>query len=382
QGSGGTSQSMSNSERNCLGVELCMANGEEILHMGSPGTPNAGWFCGDGPGPSLRGMMRGAIGNAGGHGVYTKCGMKCYPWYLPPFRCEGSPPFFDAQPMKNYTLRTAFWPDWDSECDALYRVGESELTDYCARLGPGAYEEAASCTNEEYMSMVDSKIFRNTLPKGAWTFSIAASCEEEHDVRLKTLEKIVDDTGGIIIDPIDMGNDSFQLVFQTAIRGCYIFKAAFMPTGSWCCFPPMSYETIDNLWKVNQPINEQIKKELIATEAIEDDYFDNVYASLDEHSHFGHDESPYHLDLWEPKGADLMGYAIGAIEGMKKFVPLVYTPIPTTGSGIGVYASYIGKIYELLDPYHVMDAPQAMFGIVRSLNDIDELEEAKPKVNA
>ncbi|MBN2168755.1 MAG: FAD-dependent oxidoreductase, partial [Actinobacteria bacterium] len=40
QGSGGTSQSMSNSERNCLGVELVTTSGE-ILHFGSPGTPNA-----------------------------------------------------------------------------------------------------------------------------------------------------------------------------------------------------------------------------------------------------------------------------------------------------------------------------------------------------
>ncbi|MBN1288281.1 MAG: FAD-dependent oxidoreductase, partial [Actinobacteria bacterium] len=55
QGSGGTSMSMSNSERNCLGVEFVNTAGE-IVYFGSPGTPNAGYFCGDGPGPSLRGM--------------------------------------------------------------------------------------------------------------------------------------------------------------------------------------------------------------------------------------------------------------------------------------------------------------------------------------
>ncbi|MBN1289292.1 MAG: FAD-dependent oxidoreductase, partial [Actinobacteria bacterium] len=55
QGSGGTSMSMSNSERNCLGVELVTSD-SEIVYFGSPGTPNAGYFCGDGPGPSLRGM--------------------------------------------------------------------------------------------------------------------------------------------------------------------------------------------------------------------------------------------------------------------------------------------------------------------------------------
>lgn len=374
QGSGGTSQSMSNSERNCLGVEFCLNNGEEVLYMGSPGTPNAGWFCGDGPGPSLRGMMRGAIGNLGTHGVYTKCAMKCYPWASKPFHCEGSPPFFDAEPLENYTTRIGFWPDWDSECDALYLIGEAELVDYCARMGPGAFEECVSCSNEEYMSMVESKIYRNTFPKGAQTFSIAASCKEEFDARLKTLEKIVEDTNGILIDPIDLGKDTEQITFLTAIRGCYIFKAAFMPTGSWSVYAPMSYETIDNMWKINQPINCKVKQYLIEQEAIEDDYYDNVYSSTDEHSHFGHVESPYHVDLWEPKGCDVGGLVWGCLEGMKKHVPLFYTPIPTEGDGFAVYAKYMGKIYNLLDPSRVSDNPIANIGL-RNRSDIDELKD-------
>lgn len=371
QGSGGTSQSMSNSERNCLGVELCLPNGEEVLHMGTPGTPNAGWFCGDGPGPSLRGMMRGAMGGIGSQGVYTRCGMKCYPWFTEPFQCNGSPPFFDVTPLPDYSLRTAFWPDYDCECDALYRIGESELTDYCARLGAGAYEEAASCTNEEYMSMVESGIYRNTFPKGAWTFSLAASCPEEHDARMKILEHIVGDTGGIIIDTTDLGHDAHQLVYQTAIRGCYIFKAAFMPTSAWSCFPPMSYETIDNIWKVNQPVNCEIKKKLIAEGSIEDDYYDNVYASLDENSHFGHDESPYHLDLWEPQHQDMEGVVMGIMEYSRKKIPLLYSPMPTP---FKVHGKYIRKIYEMLDPDRVMDAVIAKFFLTESLDNIDKLD--------
>ncbi|MBN1288112.1 MAG: FAD-binding oxidoreductase [Actinobacteria bacterium] len=374
QGSGGTSQSMSNSERNCLGVELVTTSGE-IVHFGSPGTPNAGYFCGDGPGPSLRGMMRGAIGNVGGQGVYTKVGAKCYPWYMPPFECEGPAPFFQAKELPNYILRTAFWPDYNTECDALYRIGEGELVDYCARLGPGAYEEAASTTNEEYMSMVESGIYRNTFPKGAWTFSFAASCPEELEARLKTVELIVEDTGGIMIDPVDLGVDAYQVVFQTAIRGCYIFKAAFMPTGAMGCFPPMSYETIDNLWKVNININDPIKKDLIAREAIEDDYYDNNYASLDEHGHFGHIESPWHTEFWEPKEESISGALVGVIEGLRKHVPIAYSPMTVEGRELLNYIKYLGKIQGLIDPHKAMDALQASaFGMIRDLDDLDELE--------
>ncbi|MBN2167770.1 MAG: hypothetical protein JW738_00880, partial [Actinobacteria bacterium] len=317
-------------------------------------------------------------------GVYTRCGMKCYPWYMPPFDCNGSPPFFDVTPLPNYELRTAFWPDYDSECDALYRISENELTDYCARLGPGAYEEAASTTNEEYLSMVESGIYRNTFPKGAWTFSFAASCPEELESRLKTVQKIVDETGGILIDTTDLGHDAHQLVYQTAIRGCYIFKAAFMPTGSWMCFPPMSYETIDNLWKVNQPINDEIKKELIAKEQISDDYFDNVYASLDENGHFGHVESPYHTELWEEKEQSMSGMIKGVMEGIKHHVPILYSPQPL-GEDLAVYSALIAKVAQLLDPDGVMDGMgissmtmgMGSGGGGKSIDDIDELEEIK-----
>ncbi|MBN1288082.1 MAG: FAD-binding oxidoreductase [Actinobacteria bacterium] len=375
QGSGGTSQSMSNSERNMLGVELCLPNGEEILHIGSPGTPNAGWFCGDGPGPSLKGMIRGAYGNLGGCGVFTKCGMKCYPWNNEPFHCEGSPPFFDAKPLPNYRLRIGFWPDYDSECDGLYRIGESELVDFCSRFGAGVFEEALSVTNEEYLSMVDSRLYRNTFPKGCWMFSIAAGHPEEAECRLKTLEYIVEDTNGIIIDPEDLGQDANQLSFQTAIRGCYVFKAAFMPTGSWGCFPPMAYETIDNLLKVVQPINDEIKKDLIARNAIEDDYYDNVYMSTDEHSHFGHDESPYSLDLWESKGGELDGMIRGVIDGMKSNSAFFYSPVPTEGDGLITYLKYPAKIYNMLDPDRTMDAFFMLAkGIINDIDDIDDLK--------
>ncbi|MBN1289298.1 MAG: FAD-binding oxidoreductase [Actinobacteria bacterium] len=374
QGSGGTSQSMSNSERNCLGVEMVTTEGD-IVYFGSPGTPNAGWFCGDGPGPSLRGMMRGAIGNLGGNGVFTRCGAKCYPWYNPPMDCHGKPPFFEVTTLPNFEIRNIIWPDWEREADALYRISEAELTDYFARLGPGAYEEVMSTTNEEYMCMQDSELYYNTFPKGAWTASIAGSCPEELEARLKTLEHIVEDTGGIVIDIADLGTEVHSAMYQTTLRGCYIFKAAFMPTGSWGCFTPMSYETIDNILKVNQPVNEDIKKRLFATEAIEFNGVDNTYMSLDEHGHFGHCESAFQLDFWEPKEECLSGFVIGVMEGVKNRIPILYSPMPTNGRELLDYTKYIGKVQMLIDPSGTMDSMMgSLMTIMKDLDDIDELQ--------
>ncbi len=65
--------------RNVLGCEWVLPTGE-ILYLGTAGRED-GWFSGDGPGFSLRGILRGRAGANGGHGVITKCSVKLYPWY-------------------------------------------------------------------------------------------------------------------------------------------------------------------------------------------------------------------------------------------------------------------------------------------------------------
>ena len=66
QGIGHMSQSASYGERNLLAVEWVTPDGE-IVRLGSLGSSNE-WFCGDGPGPSLRGIIRGNVVPLGGLG--------------------------------------------------------------------------------------------------------------------------------------------------------------------------------------------------------------------------------------------------------------------------------------------------------------------------
>ncbi len=68
--------------RNILGIEWVLPTGE-ILNMGT-GESGGDLFSADGPGFSLRGILRGRTGANGGHGVITKASMKLYPWYGPP----------------------------------------------------------------------------------------------------------------------------------------------------------------------------------------------------------------------------------------------------------------------------------------------------------
>jgi len=65
-GSGFTSPSTGYSARNVLGVEWVLPTGD-IMRLGSYGLKNnSDWYNGDGPGPSLRGIMRGWVGAKSG----------------------------------------------------------------------------------------------------------------------------------------------------------------------------------------------------------------------------------------------------------------------------------------------------------------------------
>ena len=68
--------------RNTLGIEWVLPTGE-ILKMGT-GEMDSDLFSADGPGFSLRGILRGRTGANGGHGIITKASVKLYPWYGPP----------------------------------------------------------------------------------------------------------------------------------------------------------------------------------------------------------------------------------------------------------------------------------------------------------
>ncbi len=69
--------------QNLLGFELILPDGE-LVRSGSMACPGAGDFWNDGPGPDLRGFLRGGMfGHAGGMGMVTKISCKLWQWAGP-----------------------------------------------------------------------------------------------------------------------------------------------------------------------------------------------------------------------------------------------------------------------------------------------------------
>ncbi|MBW2651540.1 MAG: FAD-binding oxidoreductase, partial [Deltaproteobacteria bacterium] len=69
--------------QNLLAYEIVLPDGE-IMKSGPPSLSDDEWFWNDGPGPDLRGLLRGGqFGHAGGLGMVTKISCRLTPWAGP-----------------------------------------------------------------------------------------------------------------------------------------------------------------------------------------------------------------------------------------------------------------------------------------------------------
>ena len=125
-GQGPSAYHMGGNAENLLGLEWVTPAGE-VVRTGSLGSGD-GWFCGEGPGPSLRGICRGTLGSRGGLGVYTKCAIKLCHWPGPTeLPVRGTIPAYRlpvADTMRAYTLAV---PSWDAWADIYYQIYDNEI---------------------------------------------------------------------------------------------------------------------------------------------------------------------------------------------------------------------------------------------------------------
>jgi glycolate oxidase len=117
---------MGGHSENLLGMEWVTPNGD-IVRSGSFGS-GAGHVSSEGPGPSVRGIMRGSIGQRGGLGVFTKCSIKLAHW---PGRTDwpvtGTVPAYRLPVDENFRVYTVAMPSWDAWADAYHKIYDNEL---------------------------------------------------------------------------------------------------------------------------------------------------------------------------------------------------------------------------------------------------------------
>jgi glycolate oxidase len=282
---GHLSQSGSYGERNQLALEWVTADGE-IVRLGSLGTNNE-WFCGDGPGPSLRGIVRGNTTPLGGLGVYTKAAQKLFHWPGPStFPMEGvSPKYKPANIPPGFLVRYFSFKDLDTMVDAVLRIGEAEIATELMCFNAAMMASNLATKNMEEEIEIYNK-FKDSVLGPGFMVLIAANSTGDFEYKTQVLQIIIDELGGKplaeVEDPENQGGYIWRYFRETGSikeTGRVLAPQAGM-VGGGDCFPLMSY-FIKSCSKV--------KAKLIANGMLFDDGISPFIQSI-EHGHMGHGE--------------------------------------------------------------------------------------------
>lgn len=242
QGFGTTNISGGWGGRVSLAVEWVLPDGE--LHkVGTLGTSGE-WFCGDGPGPSSRGLMRGLTGTMGATGVFTKLAIKLVPWYGPAeLESYGEPPNYIAVLPKAVQNITLFFPSRDTLTEALYRIQEEKIAYWCSRRGPFSMAAATTGSNQEVVDLWETGDIQKLLAKFNNNLSVGldSSSPREAEFKKNCLMKIVEDLGGEEYIEDEAG---YNARFVHGFNGLGAVKGTFRSTGGMMS-NPAAEESID-----------------------------------------------------------------------------------------------------------------------------------------
>lgn len=276
-GVGWDSLYLGNGPNNILGLEWVLPSGE-LLELGSLGS-GCGWFSGDGPGPSLRGIMRGWMGAHGGMGVFTKCALKLYNW-----PGEAAPEveglLLDSRIKKipeTVKLYTCLLPDWERYGDFLYKFADAGI----------GYMECKNAIGLFLLSIVPhlmKKITRTSALRdmigGAFQHMIqifiAANSKLEMEYEEMVLKEIVSETNGILMD-VSKNPSLHEMLWFSFVRASLppiIFRAG----GDFMIGFPQ--EDAFDVGVEQARFGAEIKEEFIAKGDILDDFGDNAWGGI------------------------------------------------------------------------------------------------------
>ncbi len=288
---------MSYSGRNLLGAEWVLPDGE-ILKIGSLGS-GKGWFSGDGPGPSLRGIVRGSTGALSGLGIFTKAAIKLFNWPGPPqIKTTGMLLDADSEVPENLRFCMTFWPDRKSQDEAIYKISESELPYIFSRTGLGATISIA--TPHLMKILVKTKAIRKAVTadmKWGCTLIMVADSEGEMAYKEGVLSEIAEQYGGAVIN-LTEAKPVIRMFLMNFLRGTAV-PVVFRMGGQM-------FTALDrnDTWDAQMDwagMGETVKQKWIDRGGILDDMADNPYMVTYEQNTWGHCEEIFQYDPRNPE---------------------------------------------------------------------------------
>ncbi|NVM52142.1 MAG: FAD-binding oxidoreductase [Candidatus Helarchaeota archaeon] len=355
-GPGFTSDVTGYSARNVLGVEWVLPDGD-LIKLGALGLENKpDWFCGDGPGFSLRGVMRGASGAKSGLGVFTACALKIFPYPCDPkWNISGVSPNYEFEIPNYMEFHIIDYRDFDTLEHALYRFTEEEIG-FMVNYSSGM--AIAAIFSRDRADLI-RKATKYLVLRKPICLLICARSKREFKYKQKIVAHIVEETNGKDMTAKGRIVPRSQCYVE-ALRSMLGIHA-FLASGAFTsAFGGMdSIGVTITMAKLNIPIKmEYIKKKQLA-----DDGGEGIWLQSYEFGHYAHAEMPSMYDKLNPESK----------QGMREYVmrtnQLIFNKalnIPFSVDGDMMhdiwgpqtcnYHVWLRKIKEAFDPNNTSDS--------------------------
>lgn len=289
-GEGSIENAYANTHRNQLGLEWVLPTGE-ILRTGSLGS-GAGWFCSEGPGPSLRAIAAGTASAMGGVGIFTKAAVKLYHWPGPPvLPVEGVSPSYRLKPEQKWF---GFWfftvPSYEKAAEAGNKLGQSEIAIVLQKSFAWRIAADSGRSMDEVM-----KNFREVYDQiegkgrvGGWIVMIGADTQREFRYKERVLMQIIKDVDGELLPFLEDSPDT-KLSFMSRWTRSSTCDRECRRAGGGRYSAFSNIDSIDHKMNVAR-VSTDLKKEFIEAGRIWDDGGDQGVGNFGEHGRVGHVE--------------------------------------------------------------------------------------------
>lgn len=305
--------------RRILGTEWVLPDGE-ILNLGSLSMSDDP-FWGEGPGPDLRGLMRGWTGWFGALGIVTRMTVKLLPFQPEPLVKSGISPdttlLLPTNRMKWYNFRM---PDRQSLVEAMYEMGRCEIGAAATKVPIFWRYIAKSKSKEDFWDQWGTEAAENDV-KNDHIFRvmlIGYTSEAQLEYEERVLKDIVVEKYGGKAGRTRQSDESWIKNADSA--------GMWWMTGGYVSVE-VTVDTIDCAVKGGEGLAE-LKKAY--TPPLMEDYGDPGWFQVSELGHNGYLEF---LTYYDPDDEDI-----------KKTDEWVYTAVPKFDVQVGLFNGF--KIYE------------------------------------
>jgi len=338
-----------------LSMEWVLPTGE-IMKTGSLSTEGAGYFYPGGPGPDLRGLIRGFFGVSGGLGIITSLGVKLMPWPGPTsFPVTGVAPNFETTlPADRFRFHLLRYPSLAELIEALYAIAEAEIGAVLQRFPSSWFQWFSARSKEEFWKGWENgylqKAARNVI--AVWLVGFSSTRQLEYEE--KVLQLIIKKTKGEDIPPSDRLYKMADPAWVGEWFQCGGSGRIMRPAGTHM-IAMVGFDSIDHALKVAKRADE-IKKNFDFINDAEHDWI----CTYD----FGWQGDAECLILPEQTESDMKQAMELALSGLNAALhDKTYTGLQIAethhllGPVYGNYHELLKKIKKALDPKNVANPP-------------------------